>query len=434
MITKNEAAMLPDMLSSVAGLWDELIVADTGSDDGTVALLTDHGATVVHHPWNNDFSAARNASLAPATGDWILFLDADERATPTLCQQIKTLMIDDEAGAATVVMRNELPGGEHREAQLLRLFRNHAKIQFRHKIHEDVLHDVEEFLARGNLKLRALSGVVHHLGYVREVAAAKDKRQRDQNLLRDVLKDDPRDFYCWFKLLESARYWQDITVWQEAATQVEPLLMGQLSEDEAKSLRKNPWSGELAALISVGLEHSPAEALEWLEKSEDRIFPSSAWYLQRGLWCEELGQQSEAGIAYLNCLDIALQTSSHHHVRARLALSRLAAAENNFVQAQDQAWQAVAMAPSDQEAILGIISFAKLAGDSQLVPEAVIRQVQKHPASTTIWATQLIASGELAVAMQVLAIMSQQQSELAMGRSEERRVGKECRSRWSPYH
>ena len=143
MIVKNEEAMLPGLLASVEGLWDELLVADTGSTDGTVALLEQVGATVVSHVWVDDFAAARNASLAAATGHWVLFLDADERVDAGLQGQIQKLLTDESAGAATVVMRNELPGGTHRDANLLRLFRRDPGIRFRHRIHEDVLEDVE---------------------------------------------------------------------------------------------------------------------------------------------------------------------------------------------------------------------------------------------------------------------------------------------------
>ncbi|MFT5315935.1 MAG: hypothetical protein ACI9UK_001770, partial [Candidatus Krumholzibacteriia bacterium] len=401
MITKNEATMLPDMLRSVAGLWDELIVADTGSTDGTVDLLKTHGAKIIDHVWTDDFAAARNTSIASATGDWVLFLDADERATPELCQQIKTLMGDESIGAATVVMRNALPGGEYREASLLRLFRNHAGVTFRHKIHEDVLQDVEELLLRKNLRAQHLEGVVHHLGYVREVASAKDKRQRDQRLLRKVLRDDPRDFYCWFKLLESARYWQDTELWRAAATQVDPILRGELSDGERKSLMNNHWSGELAALISRGLPIGPEQALIWLDQTKSRVRCSSAWHLQRGLWSELLDRSSDAAEAFASCLADKRGSANHHHVRAHLGLSRLAAGAGNLTQASEWAMEALKSAPRDVEAVLAVISFSP-----QSLTSFVDSQVTAHPDSAQVWAEQLIGSGNIKLAQHLLNEMS----------------------------
>ena len=82
MIVKNEERFLGQCLASVKDIADELIVIDTGSTDRTVEIAREHGAQVGHFEWCNDFAAARNASIAAATGDWILFLDADEELSP----------------------------------------------------------------------------------------------------------------------------------------------------------------------------------------------------------------------------------------------------------------------------------------------------------------------------------------------------------------
>ncbi|MBL8916525.1 MAG: glycosyltransferase, partial [Archangium sp.] len=84
MIVRDEAEMAPGFLESVKGLWDELIVVDTGSTDGTQGLFAQAGARVIPFSWVHDFAAARNVSLSHATGDFVLILDADERVTPHL--------------------------------------------------------------------------------------------------------------------------------------------------------------------------------------------------------------------------------------------------------------------------------------------------------------------------------------------------------------
>ena len=92
MIVKNEERFLGQCLASVKGLADELIIIDTGSTDRTVEIAREHGAQVGHFEWCNDFAAARNASIAPATGDWILFLDADEELSSAEKQTLPTLL------------------------------------------------------------------------------------------------------------------------------------------------------------------------------------------------------------------------------------------------------------------------------------------------------------------------------------------------------
>ena len=79
MIVRNEQDVLAETLDSIHSIADEVLVLDTGSTDQTATLAAEWGATVIHTPWPNDFSAARNQLLADARGDWILWLDAGER-------------------------------------------------------------------------------------------------------------------------------------------------------------------------------------------------------------------------------------------------------------------------------------------------------------------------------------------------------------------
>jgi hypothetical protein len=67
MIVKNEQKNIADCLLSVTGLFDEVIVCDTGSTDQTRELARGMGAKVVEFPWCENFSRARNASMEHAT-------------------------------------------------------------------------------------------------------------------------------------------------------------------------------------------------------------------------------------------------------------------------------------------------------------------------------------------------------------------------------
>ncbi len=79
MIVRNEERFLPGCLASLRQEVDEIVIVDTGSDDRSREIALDRGAVVIDHPWRSDFAEARNVGLDHATGDWILYIDADER-------------------------------------------------------------------------------------------------------------------------------------------------------------------------------------------------------------------------------------------------------------------------------------------------------------------------------------------------------------------
>lgn len=92
LITKNEAHNIEECLRSVQGLADEIVVVDSGSADGTVAIAQRLGARVsVTTDWPG-FGIQKGRALALATGDWVLSLDADERVGEALAAEIRRIV------------------------------------------------------------------------------------------------------------------------------------------------------------------------------------------------------------------------------------------------------------------------------------------------------------------------------------------------------
>ena len=87
-ITLNEAHNLPRLLHSLSGLADDVVVFDSGSTDGTVAIAKAHGARVYPCTWQG-WSATKNQANQAALGEWILSLDADEALTAPSKDAIK---------------------------------------------------------------------------------------------------------------------------------------------------------------------------------------------------------------------------------------------------------------------------------------------------------------------------------------------------------
>jgi (heptosyl)LPS beta-1,4-glucosyltransferase len=89
-LTRNEEKHLPGCLGSLA--WaPELIVVDSFSTDNTVALAKTAGARVEQRVFDN-YAGQRQAALATTQAEWVLFVDADERATPALAAEIRTVL------------------------------------------------------------------------------------------------------------------------------------------------------------------------------------------------------------------------------------------------------------------------------------------------------------------------------------------------------
>jgi glycosyltransferase involved in cell wall biosynthesis len=128
-ITRNEAGNIADCLKSVA-FCDERIVVDCGSSDDTVAIARGKGARVEFHEWRG-FGPQKNFALSLATGTWVLSIDADERVTPALAEEIKAAIAYAIADGFELPRQSTFCGRQMRHSgwypdYVLRLFRRDA--------------------------------------------------------------------------------------------------------------------------------------------------------------------------------------------------------------------------------------------------------------------------------------------------------------------
>ncbi len=92
MIVKDEEKNLRDCLESIKDFIDDIVIVDTGSVDNTINIAKEYGAKIFHFKWINDFSAARNFALSKCKGNWILYLDADERLNQDSIAELKKIV------------------------------------------------------------------------------------------------------------------------------------------------------------------------------------------------------------------------------------------------------------------------------------------------------------------------------------------------------
>ncbi len=200
LIVKNEEKFLPECLQSVRGIADEIIIVDTGSTDRTVAIAEEYGAQVRHFSWTGHFAEARNESIRDAKGDWILWLDADERLQPGSQQALKNLPGKPEHPVIySVTIHNHMyqsddiqVSGGHR------LFTNHFGIRFDGRIHEQVVYSAKAAGAEEH----KVPVILTHLGYGLEPHAQQEKNLRNRKLLEKQVGEEPANAYVHYTLAQ----------------------------------------------------------------------------------------------------------------------------------------------------------------------------------------------------------------------------------------
>jgi glycosyltransferase involved in cell wall biosynthesis len=227
MIVRDAQAFLAACLESVQALKPEILIADTGSTDGTMDIAREFGARLIQIPWQNDFAEARNRALAEATGEWILSLDADEQLDATTAAHIPALLENKAVAGFQVTIRNYVNSVNERiwdeapkpndsllssaaaypafvEHENIRLFRRSPEIRFVGRVHESVgprIREVRGALGRANF-------FIHHFGFAIDAAAKARKNDVYREMGRQKLREFPKDWQAHFELglLELEQY------------------------------------------------------------------------------------------------------------------------------------------------------------------------------------------------------------------------------------
>jgi glycosyltransferase involved in cell wall biosynthesis len=183
MIVRDEEDMLPRTLEAAKGAVDEIIIVDTGSQDSTIEIAKSFGATVIEREWTGSFSDARNVSLDAATGDWFLYLDADEVLVTEDVEKLRGLL-GQTWREAFFLHETNFTGTEDAGLSVvhsaLRLFRNRPEYRFRGRLHEQIAVHLPAYLPE---RLAQSPVRVNHYGYLGVVRDAKDKSRRNIDLL-----------------------------------------------------------------------------------------------------------------------------------------------------------------------------------------------------------------------------------------------------------
>ncbi|GEM_PF-727315 len=294
LITKNEEQFIGQCLDSVKSVADQIVVMDTGSSDRTVEIAKGRGAGIHHFEWCDDFSAARNAALEHATGDWVLVLDADEVLSPDSISELKkSLKTKNAIGWRLPII------DDGREAEgcnyVARLFRNAPGLFYVCRVHEQVFSSVEVRREEWGMTADVGQATLRHYGYTEQLVKDRNKVSRNLKLLEKAIEeisDDPNLLMNYgLELVRSERLEDGLARYAEAfesmsgkpKNEVTPELRETLLTQYSSQLMKaKNWheivcvlnsgiarSGGLTASLhfSLGLAHQ--ELHEWTEAAEE---------------------------------------------------------------------------------------------------------------------------------------------------------------------
>jgi len=208
-IFKNEIRCLERCLKSLRPLREripiEIVMADTGSDDGSREVAAKYADILFDFPWINDFAAARNAVLDRCSGVWCLTVDCDEWLDGDIAELVDVVSLPglrEQYWAGTLRIFNYYrsdPRAGYAEFMSMRLFLRASGLRYEGAIHEHLICPANYLLALNHT-------ILHHDGYVdlNDSAKGRAKKERNLKLLREELEKDPDNLRVLMQCAESA--------------------------------------------------------------------------------------------------------------------------------------------------------------------------------------------------------------------------------------
>jgi len=233
MIVRNEQENLAACLDPVASLFDEMVIVDTGSTDASREIASRYTPRVHDFPWCDDFSAARNECLRHASGDWIFWLDADDRIRPPSVERLRRVIgqLDDRPRVMVMdtILLPPSPQDDPEQVSHARLFRRHSKLHWRGRVHEQIWPDFRTL----GYECVFTDVQIEHLGYLNPALSIR-KVRRKLRLLRMDYAVNPSDsstlFHLGMSLINMRRF-------EEAQA-----VLCQLTESEVGSSDYSRWA------------------------------------------------------------------------------------------------------------------------------------------------------------------------------------------------
>ena len=193
--------MLPRCLAAVAPAVDEIVIVDTGSTDRTIEIARAYGANVIEREWTGSFSDARNVSFEAATGDWIIYLDADEVLVAEDVQPAAKASPAARGARRSTSSRRATPASSAtapRSPTTRCACSATARTTASRAVSTSRSPTTCPLYAAGRLEQSSVR--IEHYGYLGAVRDAKEKSRRNLDLLKAQQAESPSDAFLHFNL------------------------------------------------------------------------------------------------------------------------------------------------------------------------------------------------------------------------------------------
>lgn len=215
LLASNRLGSLKRCLESLKPLLrkvpSELIVVFTGTDENVRALAESYTEEVVTFAWCDDFSAARNAALERAKGEWFLWIDDDEwfDDVTEICDFFQTGDYKNYASAYYVVRNyddwNAMSYSDFHAYRMTKIF---PQSRFEKPVHEEMLPQVEP--------AKYFHVFVHHYGYIKDVKNQNRKMSRNLPLLLQEVEKNQTDTQVYLQIVReyyTEEQWREAESW-----------------------------------------------------------------------------------------------------------------------------------------------------------------------------------------------------------------------------
>lgn len=337
LIVKNEERVLGRCLACAVQIAEELIVVDTGSDDRSVEIARQYTPHVYLHPWQNSFAEARNFSYSRATGDYIMWLDADDVIIDESIARLNALKA--EGTDADVILTRYGSASETGLTEYIlrdRIIRRAVFTQWLYDVHEVIpMEPGWKVLYRPDIE------ILHQKEYVNE---------------------PDRNIAIFTRLLEAG---QPLSLF-EKVNLVKELCLHRRTDEALRLFQEildkvdgNGCAYALNFLVqSLLQEERWQECLEVIRQAGPHISPTAKLTYEEGLCMEELGDEEGAESLYRQALTVeedpyglSIRYTGYHDYYPYLQLAMLADRRGDSREAlrlidnagraypKDEAWQ-----------------------------------------------------------------------------------------------